>query len=187
MTPKRAERLCAATQSDCNWNATGGRSGAGKVEADLAPGLNPSNRLFHALPKMRRTAFVVADGRNALALARLASPAPMHCMRRPLAASPAAAPAMHCHHGAAQAHGTPESQASASPASQETSFRSLDCCCGQHCDCCRNSKMPEWARPAKNRLSFVGLHIQPASHAAIAPQASEFLAGPDSARAPPRS
>jgi len=34
----------------------GGRSGSGKVEADLAPALNPSNCLFHALPMIRRAA-----------------------------------------------------------------------------------------------------------------------------------
>jgi len=119
-----------------------------------------------------------------LALARVASPRPMPCMRRPLAA----APAMHCHHGASQsAPQTAESQASASPVSQETSFRSLDCCCGQHCDCCRNSKTSESARPASNHLSFVGLLMESALPAALASRVSAFFAGPDSARAPPRS
>lgn len=123
-----------------------------------------------------------------LGLARVPPPAPMHCMRRPLAATPAAEPAMHCHHGASQtAPPTDESQAAPSPISSEASLRSLDCCCGRHCDCCRNSKASEWARPASNHLSFVGLLIESGPPAAMAPRVPTFLAGPDSARAPPRS
>jgi len=123
-----------------------------------------------------------------VALARVASPAPMHCMRGPLAVAPAAETAMHCHHVASQSvPQTVEPQASASHASQEASFRSIDCCCGQHCDCCRNSKMSEWARAASSHLSFVSLLIEPALPAAMAHRVSTFLAGPDSARAPPRS
>jgi len=117
-----------------------------------------------------------------LALAGVAPPEGMHCMRRPVTASPASAErAMHCHHGGPQS----ATQNVASPASSEASFRSLDCCC-QHCDCCRSSKTSEWARPACNHFSFASLLIEPALLASAAPRLSAPLIGADSARAPPR-
>jgi len=127
-----------------------------------------------------------------LALARLAPPEGMHCMRRPLAvtaATPAGEHVMHCHHASSQA-GTPREPASQNPAvadaSLQVSIRSLDCCCGQHCDCCRGAKASEWARPASNHLSFVSLLIEPARRAEIAARVSAVSSDPDSARAPPR-
>ena len=117
-----------------------------------------------------------------LALARVAPPEAMHCMRRPLqTAAPAAEPAMHCHHAAAAA-GNAMPQA----ASSEASFCSLDCCCPNH-DCCRGLKTSEWARPASNLLSLVTLLIEPALPAQMAARVSTAITGPDSARAPPRS
>lgn len=120
-----------------------------------------------------------------LALARVSPAEGMHCMRHPLVGSPAptAAPAMHCHHMAQMAPQAPDSQAAES---QVDSFRSFDCCCGQHCDCCRNSKTSEWARPAVTYLSLLSLLIEPAPTAPLAAQVSPVFAGPDSARAPPR-
>jgi len=78
-----------------------------------------------------------------------------------------------------------ESQDSALPASSGASFRSLDCCCSHDC-CCRILKTSDWAKPAVNHLSFVGLLIEPALSAPITDRVSAVLIGPDSARAPPR-
>ena len=122
------------------------------------------------------------------AMARLAPPEGMHCMRRPLPDAPAAAPAMHCHHAASRsaAPKTSESQDSASPASPEASFRSLDCCCN-HGSCCRVLQTSDSAKPATNHLSFVSLLTQSAPPELLTDRVSAVLIGPDSARAPPRS
>jgi hypothetical protein len=105
-------------------------------------------------------------------------------MRRPLAATRPAEPAMHCHHGASQdsSYGS-ESQTAAS---QETSFRSFYDCCGQRCDCCRGLKTAEWAYPAANHSILVTLLVESAA-AQSSLHVMAFFAGPDSARAPPRS
>jgi len=120
-----------------------------------------------------------------LALAGAAQSSPMHCMRRPLQPSPAAEPAMHCHHAAAQsaAPQSAEPQSSLAPPSSETSLSSPDCCSNH--DCCRSLKTSEWARPASAQLSVAGLQIEPAPSAALAVRLSAPLTGPDSARAPP--
>jgi len=122
-----------------------------------------------------------------LALARVAPPEGMHCMRRPISDAPTAGPAMHCHQEALQSAVaySSRSQDSALPASSGASFRSLDCCCNHDC-CCRILKTSDWARPAVNHLSFVGLLIEPALSAPITDRVSAVLIGPDSARAPPR-
>lgn len=123
------------------------------------------------------------------AMARLAPPEGMHCMRRPLSDAPAAEPAMHCHH-AAQETETAQHSAAQNAAWQtsqpEATFRSLDCCCLNH-DCCRGLKTSEWARPASNHFSFITFLIEPALPAQIATRISAMLTGLDSARAPPRS
>ena len=126
-----------------------------------------------------------------LALARVGAPAGMHCMRRPLAAEQdrAAEPAMHCHHSAVQSAGQSAPQAAesqTSAAAPAASLRSLDCCCGQHCDCCRNSKTSEWARPAATHLSVISVLIEPAPAAHFVTRPATLFTGPDSARAPPR-
>jgi hypothetical protein len=117
-----------------------------------------------------------------MALATVAPQQGMHCMRRPLATAPAVAaePAMHCHHDAAAA--APQAQSAAN----EVSFRSLDCCC-PHCDCCRNSKISEWARPATSHPSLGSLLIEPAPGGFVAARVSAPLIDAGSARAPPRS
>jgi len=126
------------------------------------------------------------------ALAGTVPSGPMHCMRRPLqrvegasAAAPAE-PAMHCHHGVSQ-NAAAQDPAASTPAHPEISFRSLDCCCHHDCDCCRNSKTSEWARPAPVDLSFVSIQIEPALAAPAASFVSSAVSGPDSARAPPCS
>jgi len=111
-----------------------------------------------------------------LALARVAQPETMHCMRHPLQQTAhAVEPAMHCHHGMAP-----------SPATEtpEKSFRSLDCCCQNH-DCCRGLKTSEWARPASNLLSCVSLLIEPAPVPQLAARFSADFTGQESTRAPP--
>ena len=122
------------------------------------------------------------------AMARLAPPDGMHCMRRPLSDAPAAQPAMPCHHAAQEAKAAPNDAAgNAAPqiSRREASFRSVDCCCSNH-DCCRGLKTSEWARPASNLLSVVRFPIEPAIPAQIALRVSAMLSGLDSARAPPR-
>jgi hypothetical protein len=122
------------------------------------------------------------------AMARLAPPEGMHCMRRPLPDAPAAAPAMQCHHAAQDAKAAQRGVAgnAASQISRgETSFRSVDCCCSNH-DCYRGLKTSEWARPASNLLSVVRFPIEPAIPAQIALRVSALLSGLDFARAPPR-
>ena len=120
-----------------------------------------------------------------LALARVAPPAGMHCMRKPLqdASTSAAEPAMHCHHAAAES-GT-EKNAASQMSLPEASVRSLDCCCQNH-DCCRGLKTSEWARPASNLLSVISFFIEPALPTPVEVPACDALTGPDSARAPPR-
>src|SRR6266496_3778829 len=82
-----------------------------------------------------------------LALARADQADAMHCMRK---AVQSAQSTMHCHHLMAQ-----------SPAKEgrEKSFRALGGCCQNH-DCCRSLKTSEWARPASNLLTCVGLLIE---------------------------
>jgi hypothetical protein len=109
-----------------------------------------------------------------LALARTGQLQAMHCMRKPVQS---AQPTMHCHHAMAQ---TPAQEGS------EKSFRSLDCCCGNH-DCCRGLKNSEWARPAAKLPSYAGLLIERAAVRQLESRLSAALAGEDSARAPPRS
>lgn len=133
-----------------------------------------------------------------LALARVSPAEGMHCMRRPLAAvrDQAAEPVMHCHHNMAQSalHSdesqVPSSQASEKQASDtstvpQASLRSLDCCCGQNCDCCRNPKTSEWASPAATIFSFVSLLFEQAPVVPLIQWVSLLSTGPDSARAPP--
>lgn len=109
------------------------------------------------------------------------------CRRRPLTTTAPNAPVqpvMHCHHGASQtASGNSGSQTS-SPG--QASLRSLDCCCGQKCDCCRNSKASNWARIASRPLSFVSLPIATMRAGSPVLGAAIFFIGPDSARAPPQ-
>ncbi|MFZ3340128.1 MAG: hypothetical protein WA213_04545 [Terriglobales bacterium] len=106
------------------------------------------------------------------------------CVRRPLTGTRAAAgPAMQCHHGASL--GVPEAGGARTESPQAT-FQPLDCC-GQRCDCCRNSKISEWASIASRHLSFVNLLIEPAAGASSAARVSAPLIDADSARAPPRS
>jgi len=122
-----------------------------------------------------------------LAQAAIAPPERMQCcMRRPLTGVRAAAvgPAMQCHRGASRV--APEAAGAQNAESPETSFRSPDCC-GQRCDCCRNSKISEWASLASNHLSFISLHIETAAGAFIAPRVAAPLIDADSARAPPCS
>lgn len=130
-----------------------------------------------------------------LALGRVAPPGAMHCMRRPLLAAAVASsaqPAMHCHQAAQETEAAQNGAAqngalqTSRPASSETSFRSLDCCCCNRDCCCRGLKTSEWARPATNHLSFVSLLIEPAVPTLVTASASAVLTGPDSARAPPR-
>jgi hypothetical protein len=109
-----------------------------------------------------------------LALARADHPEAIHCMRQPVQS---AEPTMQCHHGMAQ---TPAREGS------EKSFRALNGCCQNH-DCCRSLKTSEWARPASNLLSYVGLLIERALVPQFAARVSADLAGQDSTRAPPRS
>jgi len=120
-----------------------------------------------------------------MAMAGVAPPEAMHCMRRPLAAAATHEPVMQCHHGAAQAvaQGTPENEVPAAPSG--ASVRALDCCCNHDC-CCRSLNTSEWARPASS-LGFVNLLINRASPVAVAQRMAAFTAGADSARAPPRS
>jgi hypothetical protein len=116
-----------------------------------------------------------------LAFARADQPEAMHCMRKPAqseAAQPAhGEPAMHCHHGMAQAP---------APETTETSFGSLDCCCQNH-DCCRGVRTSEWARPASNLLSRVSLLIGFAPARQLVTHISADPVGQDSTRAPPRT
>ncbi|MBZ5655522.1 MAG: hypothetical protein LAO56_09620 [Acidobacteriia bacterium] len=108
-----------------------------------------------------------------LALARADQPEAMHCMRTPVQT---VQPAMHCHHGMAQA---PAQEA------PERSFRALGGCCQNH-DCCRGLKTSGWARPASNLLPYVSLLVEGAPTAQLAAQISANLPGQDSTRAPPR-
>jgi hypothetical protein len=129
-----------------------------------------------------------------LALARVAPAEGMHCMRRPLAetaaavAVPAAEPAMHCHHQAAQSTEQSVEHKSVEhiggPASSEASFRSVDCCCNH--DCCRSVTTSEWAQPAGRHSSYVSLLTESAVAALAAARVLSPLIGADSARAPPR-
>ncbi|MGA2004570.1 MAG: hypothetical protein ABSG70_14385 [Terriglobales bacterium] len=119
-----------------------------------------------------------------VALARVAPAEGMHCMRRPLPEAPEAQPVMHCHHAAAQSAARQDTAPQGS-GSADASVRSLDCCCNHDC-CGRTVKTSEWAQPAANHLSFVSLLIEPSRPAHIDTRASATLAGPDSARAPPR-
>ena len=109
------------------------------------------------------------------------------CRRRPLTTTAPNAPvqpAMHCHHGASQnASGNFGSQTSGTP---QASLRSSDCCCGQKCDCCRNSKTSNWARIAPRPLSFVSLPMATMRASSSVTRAAIFFIGPDSARAPPQ-
>jgi len=98
-----------------------------------------------------------------------------------------AKPAMPCHHGASQPVGNSSAlEANASADSRQVSVRSLDCCCGRHCDCDRTSKTSNWARPAPDKLCVVSLLIEPLIAAAIDIQVTIFSIGSESARAPPR-
>jgi hypothetical protein len=112
-----------------------------------------------------------------LALARAAAPQAMHCIRQPLREIQSAQPAMHCHHGMAQAPHSP---------SPQVSFNALESCCHNH-DCCRGLKTSEWASPAFNRLPIISLLIEPALRTQAAARVSADLLGTDSARAPPAS
>jgi hypothetical protein len=109
-----------------------------------------------------------------LALARADQPEAMHCMRKPVQSVQST---MHCHHGMAP---TPLREGS------ENSLRALDGCCRNH-DCCRCLKTSEWARPASNLLSYVGLLIERAPVPQFAARVSADPAGHDSTRAPPRN
>jgi hypothetical protein len=120
------------------------------------------------------------------AMARLAPPDGMRCMRRPLSDAPAAEPAMHCHHAASQSAAPQIFGSQNSDASPEAWFRSLDCCCNHDC-CFRILKTSDWAKPAVNHLYFVSLLIQSASPAPLADRVSAVLMGPASSRAPPHS
>ena len=123
------------------------------------------------------------------AMASLAPAEGMRCMRRPLSDAPAAAPAMHCHHGAWQSTPSQNSASQDSTAVPEASFRSLDCCCN-HCDygcCCRIPRISDWAKPASSHLSFVSLLFELALPSPFTDRVSAVLIGRDSARAPPRS
>ena len=122
-----------------------------------------------------------------LALAGVAAQERMQCcIRRPLTGARAAAaePAMPCHHSASKlSQDSAEAEDIASP---EASFRSVNCC-GQRCECCRNSKTSEWARLASRHLSFVSFHIEPGIGPSTAAHVSAPLIDSDSARAPPHS
>ncbi|MGA3197623.1 MAG: hypothetical protein ABSD39_21715 [Terriglobales bacterium] len=122
------------------------------------------------------------------AMAEIAPPAGMRCMRRPMAEVPAAAPAMRCHHEDADRTASRNSESQHAASSPEASFRSLDCCCG-HCNydcCCRTVRTSGWAKPASNHLSPVSLPIENALPSPLVDDSSAVLLGPDSARAPPR-
>jgi len=109
-----------------------------------------------------------------LAMARADQPEAMYCVRKPVQS---VQPAMHCHHGMAQA---PVQE------SPENSFRAIDDCCQNH-DCCRGLKTSEWPRPASSLLSHVRFLIAPAPAPQLAVHISADPAGQDSTRAPPRS
>jgi hypothetical protein len=120
-----------------------------------------------------------------IALARVADPSAMHCMRRPLQSAPTAEPVMHCHGGAMSNEGT-QSAGSPTPfaSSSAASVRSLDCCCNH--DCCRGVKTSEWASLSPAQQSFANLRIEPATIAPLVTATATTSLGPDSARAPPR-
>jgi hypothetical protein len=126
---------------------------------------------------------MLASAFGPVGTAHAATPDGMHCMRRPLAATRAAAPAMHCHESAQAPAPEPEQQSATS--ASEASVSSLDCCANH--ECCRGLKTSDWARPASNPFSSVQLKIHPTVFAQTASRVSDVFAGPDSARAPPRS
>jgi len=97
----------------------------------------------------------------------------MHCQRKPLGPVQAQAPAMQCHHGMSMA-----------PESSETSFSSRDCCCNH--DCCRSSKISEWAQPRLGPILSNPAALATAPHIKAENALAFFLYGLDSARAPPR-
>lgn len=107
------------------------------------------------------------------ALARMAAPEAMHCirLRQP---TPAPQSAMPCHHGMEQM---------AMPSSG-ASLRAVDCCCSNH-DCCRGVKTSERAQPCSNPFAFFSLLVEPAAASPTYIRGSVNVVAPDSARAPP--
>jgi hypothetical protein len=147
--------------------------------------MSPVFRIVHRVTASFLLLVTLVPAVGPFAMARLAPPEAMHCMRRPLPDAPAAEPAMHCHHAASQSGAAQNSESQNSAASPEASFRSLDCCCNN--DCCRRSlKTSDWAKPAARQLSVVRLLIQSARPEPITERVSSVSAGPDSARAPPQ-
>lgn len=110
-----------------------------------------------------------------IAMAQCAQPGASHCTRQPMAAQPA----MPCHHAMAQSKPSQPETSESFQASNDGN------CCHDHC-CC-GATTSEWAHPASNHLCFVSLLIEPALPLIITARVSAFFAGPDSARAPPRS
>ncbi len=111
-----------------------------------------------------------------MALAYSAQPGAMHCLRKPVQGPAAMQPTMQCHHGAA----------SPQPSSSETSFSSLDSCCGNH-DCCRGLRTSEWARPTFNPLSLSNPAKKVVRPSQPVARISADVADKQSARAPPHS
>jgi len=126
-----------------------------------------------------------------LALAGVDPPGVIPCCKRHRlreAAPRAANPAMPCHQGAIKRVGdVPARQDEAAADPSEVAVRSLDCCCGQHCNCGGSQKTSNWARLAPSQPSLVSLLIEPALAGPLATRVTIFSAGPASARAPPRS
>ena len=119
---------------------------------------------------------MLAPAFGPVAMARVAPPEAMHCMRQPVAGH-SAQPAMPCHHGMA-----PATQADTSDAS----FQAVNGCCQNH-DCCRGATTREWAQPASSLLSVFSLLIEPARLSQGVVLHSSDISGCDSARAPPHS
>lgn len=126
----------------------------------------------------------------------------MHCDRRPLASEESAAPAEHsepstghsmrCHHAASRVDAATvkensDRHSSAFAATPTSSVRSGDCCCSQNCDCCRNVRTSNWARPAPNQPAIGGVTIAPNSPVAFQQHIPSLTLRPDSSRAPPRA
>jgi hypothetical protein len=125
-----------------------------------------------------------------LALARVAQPGAMHCMRKPLHAAAASSPAMHCHHEAAEAGATQNAPvdnagSQVSEPASEVWFHALDNCCPNH-DCCRGAVTSDWARPSARHVFDISLGVEPAPALRSATVPSASFASLDSARAPPR-
>ncbi len=108
------------------------------------------------------------------ALARIAAPEAMHCVRLQQPA-PAPQSTMHCHHGIEQM---------SMPELPGASLRALDCCCSNH-DCCRGMKTSERGQPCSDDFAFFSLLVEPAAAALALIRGSADAVAPESARAPP--